>query len=246
MNNAEGLERTIESVLSQNFSSYELIIVDGASTDRSLEVIRKYSRSVAKWVSEPDSGIYGAMNKGIEFASGEYLLFLNSGDTFYSADVLEQIFAYDPKEEVAYGDVMLLETAHPPRIKENQGDPSLRFLFRDMICHQAQFIKKTLFERIGNYDESFRIASDYEFLLRAVVRHHATIRHYRVITACYEMGGLTYLPESGPIVSRERRRAQRRHYPFYLYWSLTLRYTPHLILPALLRKMIKRIVFGRS
>ena len=98
-NNARGLERTIKSVICQTFTNYEYIIVDGGSTDGSLEVINKYADHISKWVSEPDEGIYNAMNKGTRMASGEYFNYMNSGDCFCDAHVLEDngdIGLYNP------------------------------------------------------------------------------------------------------------------------------------------------------
>ena len=102
-NNAAGLRKTIESVVSQTYTDFDYIIIDGASTDESVDVIKEYADRITYWVSEPDTGIYNAMNKGILKANGEYCLFLNSGDWLYDNDVLNDVFSISPTEDIVYG-----------------------------------------------------------------------------------------------------------------------------------------------
>ena len=103
-NNASGLEKTIRSVVEQTYNEYEYIIIDGASLDKSKEVIQEYQRYIDFWCSEKDSGIYNAMNKGIQKASGEYLLFLNSGDVLHNSAVLAAIHGFLSVQDILYGD----------------------------------------------------------------------------------------------------------------------------------------------
>ena len=104
-NNSAGLHKTIESVVSQTFTDYEYIIIDGASTDGSVDIIKQYANKITSWVSEPDKGIYNAMNKGILKATGEYLLFLNSGDSLHTYNVLNEIFRKEINSKIILGDV---------------------------------------------------------------------------------------------------------------------------------------------
>ena len=102
-NNVEGLRNTIKSVVNQTYTDYEFIIIDGGSTDGSVEVIKEYANIITYWVSEPDKGIYNAMNKGIEVANGEYLNFMNSGDCFYNNDVLQKVADYHLEKDMIVG-----------------------------------------------------------------------------------------------------------------------------------------------
>ena len=102
-NNADGLKRTLESLFAQTFTDYESIVIDGGSTDGSREIIENFADRITYWVSEPDGGIYHAMNKGIRQATGLYYNFMNSGDLFEDPTVLENIFASDPTEDILFG-----------------------------------------------------------------------------------------------------------------------------------------------
>ena len=173
-NNAAGLRRTIESVVSQTYTEFEYIIIDGASTDESVDVIKEYADKITFWVSEPDNGIYNAMNKGILKANGEYLLFLNSGDWLYSNQTLEKVFELNHHEDILYGDIIsfVSENEQIPDIYPDQ-ITGLR-LFETTICHQSIFHKRSLFKN-DKYNESYRVVSDWEFLVRKVIFENCTI-----------------------------------------------------------------------
>jgi glycosyltransferase involved in cell wall biosynthesis len=165
-NNCAGLKRTIDSVVSQSFKDYEWIVIDGGSKDGSKDLIEQYSDSFTYWVSEPDNGIYNAMNKGIEKANGEWMLFLNSGDWLYDNDTLKQVFSKSYDADILYGDVMY----HWPdgRGQEMERKPdkiSLYFFYTDTLCHQATFYRKNIFNT-HKYNESFRICSDWALYIQ--------------------------------------------------------------------------------
>lgn len=176
-NNAAGLRRTIESVVSQTYTDFEYIIIDGASTDGSVEVIREYADNISYWVSEPDKGIYNAMNKGILKANGEYLLFLNSADWLYNNTTLEDVFKLNRKEDLIYGDIIsyISEEEQIPDIYPDQ-ITGLR-LFETTICHQSIFHKRSLFDN-DKYNENYLVVSDWEFLVRKVIFENCTT--YRI------------------------------------------------------------------
>jgi len=172
-NNSAGLRKTIESVVSQTFTDYEYIVIDGASTDDSVDVIGKYADKIHYWVSESDNGIYNAMNKGIEQAKGEYIQFLNSGDWFYSDKVLNEVFGTVRTEDIIYGDAVLYKNdlqftnfIYPAKL-------TAFYLINWMICHQAIFHKRTLFQ-YRNYNEKYKIVADWEFLLNAFIIENCT------------------------------------------------------------------------
>ena len=174
-NNAAGLEMTLQSVVSQTFKEFEYIIVDGASTDGSVEVIKKYEPQFAhlKWVSEPDSGIYNAMNKGIRMASGEYIQILNSGDILASSDVTERMLAALGKQknaaDILYGNMTKKDYATGKVIgKSGEVEYSLRQYYSSTMNHDCCYIRRDLFDAYGMYDENLKIVSDWKWFLQAI------------------------------------------------------------------------------
>lgn len=171
-NNSSGLKKTIESVVRQSFADYEYLIIDGGSTDGSVDVIKRYSDKLAYWVSETDKGIYNAMNKGIKKATGEYCLFLNSGDCFTGNDILNKVFSAPFSEDIVFGDTICvnMRLSFPQKI-------SLSYLISKSLPHQSSFIKKSLFNRIGLYNEENRIVSDWEFCLKAIHLYNCSYKY---------------------------------------------------------------------
>lgn len=166
-NNAEGLQRTICSVINQTFNNFEYIIVDGGSSDESVEMIKKYESSIDKWVSEKDNGIYNALNKGIQMATGDYLLFLNSGDHFYNSEVLYKNQYHIHEKDLIAFDIHLLGLEHDC-IHKHPDELLFSFLFEETFAHQSVFIKRHLFDKIGLYDENLKIVADWKFFIHAV------------------------------------------------------------------------------
>lgn len=165
-NSEKTIERTIKSVWKQSFQDYEYIIVDGASRDRTMDIVRQYEpmfEGRMKWVSEADQGIYDAMNKGIAMASGELIGIVNSDD-YYEQDALEKVMqVYDGYDySVIYG---LLRTV----LNEKEVMVYLKnheFLEKDMIAHPSCFVAKKVYERFGRYSLQYPYSADYEFMLR--------------------------------------------------------------------------------
>lgn len=145
-NNLEGLKRTIESVVNQTWQEFEYLIIDGGSTDGSVEYIESKSEHVDYWVSEPDKGVYHAMNKGIAKSSGEYLLFLNSGDHFYNKKVLAQNCQEIKDSSIIYFDLQVVEE-QKMFIKEYPSVLSFSYFLNDTLPHPATFIKKKLLQK---------------------------------------------------------------------------------------------------
>lgn len=185
LNNREGLQRTIDSVICQTFRDFEWIVIDGGSTDGSRELIEQYADHFAYWVSEPDKGIYNAMNKGIRAARGEYLLFLNSGDYLFANEVLEKVFLENPTEDFVYCD-----DGGSTGVVENGGSPSFidfRFLYTYTICHQTIFHKRTLFNT-GLFDEKYKIVSDWKFLFQHIIKNDASYRKINILLCILQEG----------------------------------------------------------
>jgi glycosyltransferase involved in cell wall biosynthesis len=163
--NCQGsIEATINSILTQHFSNFELIIIDGASTDGTLNVINKYKNRIKCIVSEPDNGIFDAMNKGIERANGDFVLFMNSGDTFVNNDVLSLI-NFDKEYGVIYGNMVI-----NVRNKKLECKPEPFFKSKDYIktmgiCHQCIFVRTDLAKRY-KFSPEFKIAADFNMIFQ--------------------------------------------------------------------------------
>ena len=160
LNNRDGLQKTIDSVLSQTWTDFEWIIIDGGSTDGSRELIEQYQEHFTYWCSEPDKGVYNAMNKGIAKAKGTYLNFMNSGDTFYDYDTLEKVFNISRKADILYGDWMQIFKNYS-RMRHFPSPVDIFGLWGQNICHQATFIKSSVLKEKG-YDESLKIYADWK------------------------------------------------------------------------------------
>ena len=171
-NNKEGLERTIKSVLGQTWQNYEYIIIDGGSTDGSVDVIKEYASHIDYWVSEPDGGRYPAMNKGIKQATGDYLNFMNSGDTFHSASVLEDITNMNYDEDIITGGFYDLEKGIKHIIIPQK--VTLLTMLKNTFNHQATFYKKELFQK-RLYDENYIIQSDAKFNYLSIIYDNCSI-----------------------------------------------------------------------
>ncbi|MBN4070581.1 glycosyltransferase [Olleya sp. AH-315-F22] len=190
-NNDKCLEATIKSVIQQNYSNYEFIIIDGNSTDDSKSVINTYKSYLSYWVSEPDNGIYNAMNKGINQAKSDYLLFLNSGDSLIDdTNILEDIHGLLQDDIVAF-DCLLFRDGKQVGKRTHIEKPTLFYVYKYGFKHQSTFIKRTLFETFGLYNESYNISGDYEFWIRCVLSPETKIRGYNKILSNFQLGGIS-------------------------------------------------------
>ncbi len=222
-NNAEGLKKTIGSVIQQTFNDFEYIIIDGASTDTSLEIIKSFTSIppdiyqlstinhqslISYWISEPDTGIYNAMNKGIAVASGKYLLFLNSGDKLYGMNVLEESASLINREtEIASGRLLLIDEAKnitlvPP------SDLSLYQAVYNGLMHPNTFIRFSLFAKYGKYNENNRIVSDWEFYLFASGLNNCIYQKLDIIISEFLQDGVSSL--NSKLITEETKKAVNR------------------------------------
>lgn len=217
-NNADGLEKTTKSILSQTFTDFEFIIIDGGSTDKSAAVMKNYQSRITYSVSEKDNGIYEAQNKGIAVAKGEYCLFLNSGDLFFSDTVLQKVFDSDLKHDVVYGNIMLAKDGLQIREKKYPSELSSYFLLVDNLAHPAQFIKRELFQKFGKYNTKYKIAADYEFFIRVFCKCNVTTRHLPFIISVFDLSGLSADKESLAQINTERHQIQLIYLPKMLVW----------------------------
>ncbi|AXE20502.1 glycosyltransferase [Runella rosea] len=218
LNNSEGLLKTIESVVSQTFSSFEFIIIDGGSTDSSPRVIEEYSKHLTYWVSEPDQGIYHAMNKGIKVAKGNYCLFLNSGDWLVNHTVLADVFSENPTADIIAGDVYYYDNQRNS-IQWHVESPdvlSAKILFQGSLPHQSTFIRRALFESIGYYNETLRIASDWLFFVEALLEKSCNYTHYQGVVSYFNMDGISCNPATNGLPKQEQLMVLKQKYPLFL------------------------------
>jgi glycosyltransferase involved in cell wall biosynthesis len=207
-----GLARTLDSVAAQAPGDFELVVVDGGSSDGSVEEARSRGALVRRLVSERDGGIYDAQNKGAGLAAGDYLLFLNAGDRLAAPDTLARLLAAPFTEDLVYGDV-LYSQAGRNRMVRPPDRPGLAYLIKSILPTQATLWRRALFDRLGRHDLSYRIAADYDLLLRALFAEGASSRHVPVTLAVHYQDGLSARPESKARIAAERARAQERWIP---------------------------------
>ncbi|RTZ02916.1 glycosyltransferase [Flavobacterium sp. RSP49] len=204
-NNLDGLKRTVESVVNQTWQEFEYIVIDGYSTDGSREYIEGQSEHIDYWVSEPDKGIYNAMNKGIAKASGEYLLFLNSGDPLFSNTVLHENHNAIRDHDFVYFEIEFVEQK-TSKIVAYPAQLNFSFFYIGTLCHQSTFIKKTLFDVYGFYDENFRFVSDWKFFIEALFKNSCSYLKVDSILTSYYLDGISSDLANQKLLYEERQQ----------------------------------------
>ena len=190
-NDKTGLLKTFNSIFNQSNSEFEYIVIDGGSTDGSVDLIKENSNKINFFISEKDNGVYNAYNKGVYNAKGEYILFVNSGDELYNNEVVKNVIFQLSGEDLIYGDLFVHRNEtdkfikyYPSKLKQSD------FMF-DSLPTPATFIKKNLFERIGYFDENFKIVSDWKFFMKAILISNATYLKINEVVAIFYYGGLS-------------------------------------------------------
>lgn len=214
-NNEIGLKETLESVHSQSYTSIHHIVIDGASTDGSVKVIEKYAANLHYWVSEQDTGIYNAMNKGIRTAMGDYILFLNSGDKLINNTIIEDIVKKGLAHDLIYGDLLFFDgkkewTWNLPSTLTFQS------FYKSTIPHPSTFIKRTLFERIGLYDEGLKIVSDWKFFILAIAKYNCSYKHIDQIISIYDFNGISSKQENFDLIEAERKLVLEENFQLFI------------------------------
>lgn len=194
-NAAARIEQALDSVARQKYTNVEHVVIDGASVDETPRIVARYRRSVNVFVSEPDSGIYNAMNKGIQRATGDYILFLNSDDYLTDdrviGDVADHLKKIGPVDFL-YGRIVVQTTANAFQQVES---PAVPDILHHMICgclpHQASFARKDLFHRIGAFNERYRVHAEYDWFLRVATTPGLNLAHYPRNVSVYHEAGLS-------------------------------------------------------
>ena len=190
-NNVADIERTMLSVLNQTYLAIEYIVIDGKSTDGTLEVARRYSDKLAKLISEKDKGIYDAMNKGIAAATGDYIIFINSGDGFYENGTVAHVFASAEDADIYYGETEMMDEAGNNLGRRRHATPEAftwkSFKYGMSISHQAIYIKGSLVEP---YDPKYQLSADIDWILRAAKKAKKIV-NVNAYVARYKVGGMS-------------------------------------------------------
>jgi len=210
-NDAEGLKKTMNSVLQQTYHEFEYIVIDGNSTDGSKEVLQSFNNDKLYTVSESDTGIYNAMNKGIKMAKGAYILFLNSGDFLISDDVLEK---YIPKinNKISFiGFNLLLDTKNGRKLREHPEKISFSYLVSNTLSHPSTLIKRTMFEKYGLYNENNKIISDWEFYFITIGLHGESFQMIPEVLTVFDMNGISSKSENLSLVKKEREKVLKNN-----------------------------------
>jgi len=216
LNDVEGLKRTMTSVFEQTFREFEYIVIDGGSTDGSKAYIESHSDKIDTWISEKDSGIYNAMNKGIKVATGEYLLFLNSGDHFFDNEVLllnnNELRLYD----LIYFNIQVISNNTAQIISYPKRLGFTDFLY-GTLCHQSVLIKKELFTKVGLYDENLKIVSDWKFFILALFKFNCSYQKVDKTLSIYYQNGISSNPKNEDIIYAEKKQVLSTNFqPFLL------------------------------
>jgi glycosyltransferase involved in cell wall biosynthesis len=205
-NNLEGLRKTFDSVKTQTSVDFEYIVVDGASMDGSLELIEQLSNLIVQpftWISEPDTGVYQAMNKGIKIAKGKYLLFLNSGDFLVNEHVLSQVFLTEHVADILCGRCCISKQGHVIHVTQPPLKISFGYLYEAGLAHQSTFIKRDLFYRYGLYREDFKYNADIEFWYRTIILQYCSTETLNTIITDYNTDGISSLENQSIVYKQE-------------------------------------------
>lgn len=201
-NNARDIERTVLSVLNQTYPHIEYLVIDGASTDGTLEILKKYQHRLAMLISEKDKGIYDAMNKGLALATGDYVLFMNSGDEIYASDTVENVFASAPDADIYYGETEMYDENWKSLGQRRHKTPE-SFTWKDFkygmsISHQAVYIRRALTEP---FDSRYKLSADIDWVIKAA-KQAVKIVNTKIFVAKYLVGGMSKKKHGQSLIER--------------------------------------------
>ncbi len=209
-NNVSDIERTLLSVINQTYANIEYVVVDGKSTDGTLEVLKRYETRIAKLVSEPDKGIYDAMNKALKLATGDYVLFINSGDEIYAEDTVAKVFECAPDADIYYGETEMVNSQRQSlgqrRHKAPQQFTWRGFKYGMSISHQAIYVRRTLTDL---YDPRYQLSADIDWIIKAAKKAKTIVNTHQYV-AKYLVGGTSKKKHRQSLV--ERFNIMQAHY----------------------------------
>lgn len=213
LNNAQGFLNTAKSIIHQTTNHFEWLVIDGGSTDDSVKLIQSFEQHIDYWISEPDKGIYQAMNKGIYQAKGDYLLFLNSGDILYNEYVFTKLIPLLQREGIYYTNAANqgLSTSKINVIKYPK-QLNTDFFIKRSLNHQNCIISRSLFLKYGFYDEDYQISSDWDFTVQLFIKGETFSYIEDLIISCFNIDGIS---SDYKTVARERKEIIQQKYPAY-------------------------------
>lgn len=221
-NNVKDIERTMLSILNQTYSNIEYIVIDGASSDGTLEVIKQYEHRIAKLISEKDKGIYDAMNKGLGLATGDYVLFMNSGDEIYELETVEKIFATAPNADIYYGETEMYDENWNSLGRRRHQAPEHftweSFKYGMSISHQAIYIKRSLTEP---YNLQYKYSADIDWIIK-IAKKASSIVNTHLYVAKYLVGGMSK--------KKHRESLKERFQIFNHYYGLVSNIINHIVI----------------
>lgn len=208
-NNVRDIERTLLSVLNQTYPNIEYLVIDGGSNDGTLDILKKYEDRLGKLISEKDKGIYDAMNKGLAMATGEYILFMNSGDEIYAPDTVENVFK-EPDADIYYGETEMYDDNWKCLGQRRHKTPDT-FTWKDFkhgmsISHQAIYIRKSLTDF---YDPQYKLSADIDWIIKAAKKAKKIVNSH-IYVAKYLVGGMSKAKHRQSLI--ERFQIFRKHY----------------------------------
>lgn len=214
MNAADSIEKTVKSVINQSYKNTEYIIIDGASTDGTIKILDKYKENFEFVLSEPDKGIYNAMNKGIKKATGDFLIFLNASDTFYDDKVLEKtayLLSVNPEVKFAFGNANYIHNDNKElKVYDNVKD--IYYFVKNNICHQSIFYGKKLFDEYGLFSDEYKIYSDWDFNIKCLVKHREPCMYIPTCVCNFNLGGCSTRENNKNICQNENNLLIKKYY----------------------------------
>lgn len=220
LNAEETIEETILSIESQAYKNVEHIIIDGASTDNTVAIINKHKDDLAHFISEPDKGLYDAMNKALKLASGDFIIFLNANDTFYDENVLNTVVETLEKNsdvKILYGDILnLCKKRKISKIQNYNNISDIFFFVNENICHQCIFYHKSLFEKYGYYSQDYKIYSDWDFNLKCIVEKKVCIKYLPLVISKFQLGGISSSGNNLEILKNEKKLLTNKYFKKYI------------------------------
>jgi len=185
------IEDSLKTVLSQTYPNIEHIIIDGKSTDNTCEIIKKYQDKIAHFMSEKDTGIFNAMNKGIKLATGDILFFLNANDYLFDENVISDVISFFKKTgaNMVFGNMSFVNDNGIEQERRIYSDVDKLFWINECVCHQGIFYKKKVFEICGEYNENYQLTSDYDMNLKVHIKHKMKVRYFNRVISRFTLGG---------------------------------------------------------
>lgn len=217
-NDCIGIDLTLKSIISRKTNDVEFIVIDGGSTDSSVDIIEQNAENIDYWISEADKGIYNAMNKGIAKAQGKYIMFVNSGDSLQSSVDFTKMKSYINDEDIIYHNLEIIEKdrsyvkTYPPVL-------DFKYFAEDSLPHTGTLIKRDLFDKYGFYNEKLKIVSDWAFFMDCILINKCSYKYVNECFASFFLGGISSLPQNRQLLQSEKNEHIKKIYPsiFSLY-----------------------------